>query len=250
MLHRALVATGPDRIHHGQRAPYAQGKAEEIADHDVPELTHRTSRHATLQRTIHHQRIDVAMRGMQKRSRQTTHRGEAERLPEPHRPLVCAHNEVELHRAEATLARHFQRMQTHRASHAAPHRLLCGHVPAICHMRAAATLIGAKEIRAESRSIFLSHEYFMSRREPVSQRSLTAHIARQGVALACAQHRLKNLPDGLIIVPPCAAHQHAVTLVRSPERAMPRLISDEASWPFKILTVGSSSAGTRRCSGS
>src|SRR3984885_5139270 len=147
MLYRALVATGPDRIHHGQRAPYAQGKAEEVADHDVPELTHRTSRNATLQGTIHHQRIAVAIPRMQKRPRQTTHRGKAERLPEPHRPLVCAHNEVELHRAEATLARYFQRMQTHRASYTAPHRLLRCHIAAIGHMRAAATLVGAENIR-------------------------------------------------------------------------------------------------------
>ena len=101
--------------------------------------------------------------------------------------------------AEATLARYFQRMQTHRASYTAPHRLLRCHIAAIGHMRAAATLVGAKKIRAENRSIFLGHEYLMSRREPVSQRILTRNVRSDRISFSGRDHFVKNFPDRIVV---------------------------------------------------
>ena len=56
-------------------------------------------------RTHHHERVDEPARRVMEGRRQPPDDLEAARLPQPHRPIVGADDEIELHRAEAAQRR-------------------------------------------------------------------------------------------------------------------------------------------------
>src|SRR5258707_11005763 len=93
-------------------------------------LAERASSHGFMRRTqlrqavgseraIHHERVDEAEAGMGEGLREAAHDGEAEALPEPHRALVAADDEIELHGAEAAPPRLAPRVLAHGAGDAA-----------------------------------------------------------------------------------------------------------------------------------
>jgi hypothetical protein len=66
-------------------------------------------------------------------------------------------------------------------------------------MRAAALLVRADEVAAEDSLILGAladgDEDVVAGREPVRERRLARHVARQRVVLAAADHRLERRPD-------------------------------------------------------
>src|SRR5258707_9781364 len=65
------------------------------------------------ERAIHHERVDKAEAGMGEGLREAADDGEAEALPEPHRALVAADDEIELHGAKTSAPRVRERVLAH-----------------------------------------------------------------------------------------------------------------------------------------
>jgi len=101
-----------------------------------------------------------------------------------------------------------ERMGAHRASHTVPRCARVGDVAAICHVRPAAALVGMKEISAEDLAVLFRDEDFVARRMLVGERVLPRHLARQGVGLARADHRLQDPPDGRSVTRLSRPNQH------------------------------------------
>lgn len=68
---------------------------------------------------------------------------EAEAPPKTHGPLVCAHDEIELHGPKPPGSGPFERMRTHDAGNPSPRGLGGGHVSAFGDMTAPAELVRA-----------------------------------------------------------------------------------------------------------
>src|SRR3981081_1862598 len=130
-----------------------------------------------------------------KRAGQLSDNFESEGLPQGDGPLICAHYEIKLHCAEASLAGAVERMRAHGASDAPACRPGSRDVTTIGYVRAAALLIGLKKIRAENLAIFLCDENFVLSREPVVQSVLARQILRQRVCLARANRWLQDRPN-------------------------------------------------------
>src|SRR5579871_6887399 len=116
---------------------------------------------------------------------------EAEALPELHRALVAADDEIELHGAKAALLGMRQRMCAHGARHTAAHCAWGDYIAAIGHMRATALLIGLEIIGADDQAVALGDENLMHRRMPVGQRRVARDVAWNGVGLAGAEGRFE-----------------------------------------------------------
>ena len=102
-------------------------------------------------------------------SRKAPDNFETEALPEPYGPLVGTDDEVELHGTEPAIFGVFERMPTHRSSHASTGGANCGHVAAIGYVRASAFLIGVQKIGADYFAIFFGNEYFIAGGEPIGE---------------------------------------------------------------------------------
>src|SRR5262249_13229741 len=92
---------------------------------------------------------------------QTPNNFETKPFPELNRPGVRAHHEIELHGAESAVPGAFKRVEAHGWRNSPPFRLRRGHIAAIGHMQAAATLVGSQEIRTEDARIPLPHKRFV-----------------------------------------------------------------------------------------
>ena len=66
-------------------------------------------------------------------------------------------------------------------------------------MAAAASLVGAEEIRADDAVAILGHEGLVVTTGPVGERVGAAHRAIEGVGLAGADHRLEDRPDRVVV---------------------------------------------------
>src|SRR5207249_6556235 len=93
--------------------------------------------------------------------RQASDDVESAALPEPHRPLVGADHEVELHGPEPSRGGGGERMLTHQAGDTAARRPGRGHVSAIGHMRTAASLVRAQVVGPDDVAVLFGHEDLM-----------------------------------------------------------------------------------------
>src|SRR6476469_7691500 len=89
------------------------------------------------------------------------------RAPEPNRGLIAADHKIELHRAETTRPRPFERMRAHGARHAFPARIRMGNVAAIGDMQAATGAIGTQVVRADNAATVLGDERLAIRSHPM-----------------------------------------------------------------------------------
>lgn len=148
---------------------------------------------------IHHQNIHESLRGVLKGKRQAADNFETEARPQFNGALVGADDEVELHRAEAAFPGSLERMEAHLAGDAAALRGGRGDVAAIGHVRPSTQLVRFQEIGPQHLAVFLPHESFFIRGEPVFERLLFAHVARKGVGLPKPNHWLENRPNCIMI---------------------------------------------------
>src|SRR6516225_3287859 len=159
------------------------------------------------QMTVHDVSIRISARGLEEGLWQPPHNLESETLPEPHRPFVAADHEIELHRSKTSALCMFERMCAHGPCHSLTARVGSRHVAAICHMRPATRLIGAQKVGPEPAPILLGHKHLMSACKPKRERRFTAHLPRQRVGVAGANHRLQDPPDCIRIVRTCCAYR-------------------------------------------
>jgi hypothetical protein len=152
------------------------------------------------------------MSGVVKGQWQAANGVEAQTLPKSYGPRVGADNKVELHRPKTAAARIFERVLAHLAPNATPCRVACCYVAAVCHMRAAAELICAQVIGPEQTAVLLGNECLAVRAHPIRDRVRPAHVARQRVGLAGADHRLKDAPYGLVVFRLGGSDQHRLPL--------------------------------------
>lgn len=124
---------------------------------------------AALQLTVHHERINGAENRMHKRAGQPADDFELQTLPEPHRALVGADDEIKLHGVEAAGFSVLDGMQAHRAGDAAAVGPRRGHVTAIGDVRATALLVRAQVIRTDNFAIFFRDKNFVAPRVPVGE---------------------------------------------------------------------------------
>ena len=120
-------------------------------------------------------------------------------LPEPHRPFIGGHDEIELHGAEAPGPGTIQGMRAHGAGDTSTGRGGCGNVAAVGYVGAAAGLIGAKEVSPNGMTAVLRDEHFVAGREPERESLPAAHLAGQGVGLSRSDYRFENGPDRIRI---------------------------------------------------
>ena len=118
----------------------------------------------------HHQRIHIPFAGMPDAGPQPPHYLEPEALPDPYRPVVGAHHEVELHGAESARPSRLQRMRAHRPRQPAARCPPGGHIPAVGHVRPAALLIGVQEVSSRDLAVEFGDENLMTLAEPILER--------------------------------------------------------------------------------
>ena len=117
---------------------------------------------AALKSSKHYKRVDVPLRGVLKRTGQTSDDFETETLPDPYRAVIGAHHEVELHRAKAACAGRLERMRAHGASESPARSTLRGHISAVGDMCSTALLIGAHEVSTDNVATLVGDEYVVT----------------------------------------------------------------------------------------
>ena len=134
---------------------------------------------------------------MFERTRESADYSETKRLPEMNRDVIRAHDEIELHRSEATALCVAQRMLAECAADAAAaHRC---RVAAIRDVRAAALLVRAKKVGSANRTAFVRNEHLMVAGEPVSKRIEPLHRSWQRIGRALTDDRFENAPDAVLV---------------------------------------------------
>lgn len=98
---------------------------------------------------MHHERIHVTMLRMLERERQVPYDVEAQRLPEPNHPFICADDEIELHGAITTHSGVVKRMKAHLPRYTSASCMCARHIAAVTDVFASASLIRTHVVGAE-----------------------------------------------------------------------------------------------------